>query len=849
MASIVALTPDPVIPGTLGSVVGRRSGGRLLAAAAAATLLTGALTAAPALAVAPPTANGALADSDRRAGDVASVPASSRRARRALDARLGSNGFVETDRLTGGVYRAGRSDGFLTGASKADPAAIVLDFLRSRPVAFDLDAEDVDRLSLDYRYVSFEGVTHLYFVQASRGVPAYDTGVDAHVTQDGRIVSISARAVPGFAVASGSAAISAGEALAEAKRNVRGDTRAPSARTRQNAERETFFSNGDRASLVVLADPNGEDDLGWKVIAGGADGILYEVVVNARSGSVVARRSLTDFMANASVYDNYPGAPGGGSAVTFDLEAPESGAWTAFAGTPRTKLDGNNVHAYADVNDNDIAGPTEEVPANDGVNWIYARAPFTQAGCPPVGCSWNSTNTATRATNKNQVTTEVFYLINRFHDWLLAPPVGFDEASRNFEQVNSSAQGLGNDRVRAEVNDGADLNDPNHENNANFATPPDGFAPRMQMYFTSVGGQSMNTGDDASVVLHEYTHGLTNRLVGNGFGLTALQSRAMGEGWSDWYALDYLVANDFEADTSAPAELKTARHSFPPNGVRTEGTDCPIGASAASCPGTAAAGAGGYTFGDLGKIGPPGKVHGNGEIWAQTLWDLRSRLGSSVARGLVTGGLRLSPNAPSYLTMRDSILQADQTIYAGAHYDTVWQVFAARGMGFYASTPGAGTEIGNEDFSLPPIQSPPGSGVGGTGGGGGGGGDGMGTSGAADGTVSPRLTFSKRGPISVSSRGAFRFSFLASPVGTTGTATFDSANAVASAKKKRKLRLGRKSFTAPTNGQVKLKLKLSEKNLAVLRKRKRLSTVVKVQFGASSLTKTFSLKAPKRKRR
>ena len=36
----------------------------------------------------------------------------------------------------------------------------------------------------------------------------------------------------------------------------------------------------------------------------------------------------------------------------------------------------------------------------------------------------------------------------------------------------------------------------------------------------------------ADVVYHEYTHGPSNRLVGNGAGLTAFQSQAMGEGWS-----------------------------------------------------------------------------------------------------------------------------------------------------------------------------------------------------------------------------------------------------------------------------------------------------------------------------
>ena len=38
---------------------------------------------------------------------------------------------------------------------------------------------------------------------------------------------------------------------------------------------------------------------------------------------------------------------------------------------------------------------------------------------------------------------------------------------------------------------------------------------------------------------------------------------------------------------------------------------------------------------------------------------------------LVTGGLRLSPNNPSFLETRDAIIQADQVL-GGTHYDALW---------------------------------------------------------------------------------------------------------------------------------------------------------------------------------
>ena len=55
-----------------------------------------------------------------------------------------------------------------------------------------------------------------------------------------------------------------------------------------------------------------------------------------------------------------------------------------------------------------------------------------------------------------------------------------------------------------------------------MATPPDGQAPTMQMYLFHQPGTTYpaedpfiasNGGDEADIVYHEYTHGLSNRLV------------------------------------------------------------------------------------------------------------------------------------------------------------------------------------------------------------------------------------------------------------------------------------------------------------------------------------------------
>ena len=70
-----------------------------------------------------------------------------------------------------------------------------------------------------------------------------------------------------------------------------------------------------------------------------------------------------------------------------------------------------------------------------------------------------------------------------------------------------------------------------------------------------------NGGDEAAVVYHEYTHGLSNRLVIDATGNSTLgggQAGSMGEAWSDWYALDFLVGQGQFTDTPADGERLTS---------------------------------------------------------------------------------------------------------------------------------------------------------------------------------------------------------------------------------------------------------------------------------------------------
>ncbi|KAJ3193586.1 hypothetical protein HDU67_005047, partial [Dinochytrium kinnereticum] len=131
-------------------------------------------------------------------------------------------------------------------------------------------------------------------------------------------------------------------------------------------------------------------------------------------------------------------------------------------------------------------------------------------------------------------TANAFYMVNMYHDLLYR--YGFTEASANFQFDNFGKGGLGGDGVIANVQ--ADFG----TNNAFFGTPPDGSSGEMYMLIFDITDPRTDSDLDNGIVIHELTHGLSNRLTGgtgNANCLQTLESAGMGEGWSDtlgWWA-------------------------------------------------------------------------------------------------------------------------------------------------------------------------------------------------------------------------------------------------------------------------------------------------------------------------
>jgi len=449
-----------------------------------------------------------------------------------MRSELGDQGIVEMDPLTGTPRQVARLDGFLTGPSRKPAVRVARDYLKAHA---DLFGVDPATLALNRDYVDIAGTHHLSFLQRVGDVPVFGNGIRADVARNGALIQMTGSPVRQMPATLGAAKLTAGQALETARKDAR----------------ESRSTTSDKAHLVAFPTVAGLR-LGYQTLTMQA-GFLH--VVDAQSGRVLYRQNLTqkDAGPDALVWDNYPGAPAGGRQRPVSL-----GKWIS----PYARnLTGNSSHVFSDLNDNNVADPGEEVGQSSPGHFKYPLKKFSGELCTAqFQCTWDPFVAYSWQANRAMDATQLLYFTSVFHDHLLAAPIGFTRAAGNFETRDG-------DPVQVNDLDGANTDngfpDGNHVDNANMATPPDGTPPTMQMYLQPAANTPVaddpyvpsDVGNEASSVYHEYTHGLSNRLVVDAAGVSTLngpQSGAMGEAWSDWYAYDYLQSVGLEKDTRKP---------------------------------------------------------------------------------------------------------------------------------------------------------------------------------------------------------------------------------------------------------------------------------------------------------
>ena len=587
---------------------------------------------------------------------------------------------------------------FLTGPAQGDPLDIALEYLREPKNYVDHKGTDFDDPQVTSRYVSkHNGVTHINLRQRHQGIEVYNGDISVNIMPDGSIINLH----NGF-VADLAAEVNRLDPVLSAEKAVRGAAALYQLKSALPLKelpieepdvvaREHLFGGGEISQdpipvkLVFVPLPEGTTRLAWNTVIRFPDNVRWlDLNVDAETGELLSEANWING-ANYNVYPKPVESPAhGGRQVLVDPHHTSASpfGWhdtNGVAGAEFTDTRGNNVNAQEDADDNNTGGLRPDGGAS--LNFDFA----VDLGQAPT-------------TYQDAVIANLFYWNNIVHDvfW----HYGFDEAAGNFQENNYGNGGLGGDPVEADAQDGSGTN------NANFGTPPDGSNPRMQMYIWTYTTPNRDSSFDNGVIIHEYGHGISNRLTGgaaNASALQANQSRGMGEGWSDFLGLA-LTAE--AADTATQGRgIGTYVLGQPPTGAGIRPyrytTDMSVNPQ---------------TFGDLngGGLSVP---HGIGSVWCTTLWEVYWALvgahgydtdlytgtgGNNLAIQLIIDGMKLQPSNPTYLEARDAIIQADQVNNAGANYDLIWAAFAKRGMGFSADDGGDPNSLAvTEAFDVP----------------------------------------------------------------------------------------------------------------------------------------------------
>jgi len=230
---------------------------------------------------------------------------------------------------------------------------------------------------------------------------------------------------------------------------------------------------------------------------------------------------------------------------------------------------------------------------------------------------------------------------------------------------------------------------------------------------TAINGTLQSSGNlveldgdfDNGIVAHEYGHGISNRLTGGASNSNCLSNdEQMGEGWSDWFGLMLTIEpGDIGTDIRGIGTYAIGEPTNG-NGIRPAPYSTDLGVN-------------NFTYDATNNTGAISQPHGIGFVWCTMLWDLTWALidiygydtdmyngsgGNNIAMSLVVEALKLQSCNPGFVDGRDAILQADQILYNGDHECLIWQVFAARGLGFSADQGSANSRTDQtEAFDLP----------------------------------------------------------------------------------------------------------------------------------------------------
>lgn len=358
---------------------------------------------------------------------------------------------------------------------------------------------------------------------------------------------------------------------------------------------------------------------------------------------------------------------------------PSPFTWESDGTTSYTATEGNNGFAQANW-EGDSSYLSDYRPSSTGGNFAF-------------GLDLTNPNPKTYA---NASVTQLWYTANLYHDLLYN--LGFTEAAGNFETNNNGKGGKGNDAVILNSQDAAGTD------NADFAIPADGSQPRMRMFIWDYSTPHRDCAFDAGVIIHEYTHGLSNRLTGgpaNVACLNVLEAGGMGEGWGDFVAIAIHVKTSDTRNRAYPLGDWIYNNAA---GIRNYLYSTSLSTNPLTYAGTNSL----------------NEVYAIDTLWATILYEVLWNLvdihgitatrkpvfsgkiptdGRFLAMKLVVDGMALQPCNPTTPQATDAIIDADTALTGGVNKCALWTAFAKRGSGANAKR-NSGTNR-KEGYTIP----------------------------------------------------------------------------------------------------------------------------------------------------
>ncbi|WP_019812261.1 M36 family metallopeptidase [Saccharomonospora halophila] len=604
-----------------------------------------------------------------------------------LTREVGNGTRVTWDSRFGTPRSIRRPGGWLTTPSDADAESVARSFLHDNRALFGFSAEHIDALDVTSTHELPGTGTHVVtFTQTFDGVPAVRGGhLGVAVSSDGRVLSYSGAAARATSL-TGSHELTAADALELTAAEFAPEVTFTPERAGERAGFDVFARGpfGGESYVRRAAFPTDTGAVpAYQVLFVSASNAAWQTVVDAGTSEILHRASLVAHDSEGTVYENHPGADEGGQPVIKPFGPTEQSPSgyvdpTGVAGVSGPTTAGNNANAYA--NYSNFIAPADQAPRP-----VSPTAQFNYSYAENWARSEGRTTPPSYAQDLDPAATNLFWHHNRIHDEFYE--LGFTETAGNFQVDNHGRGGKAGDPILGLVHAGAVSGGaPTYtgRDNAYMLTLPDGLPPWSGMFLwepinDAFEGPYSDGNFDAGVIEHEYAHGLSNRYVsGEDNALNTHQSGSMGEGWGDWYALNYLYGNGL-AERPVVGEYVTGNAD---RGIRNWDYDTNP-----------------TTFADIGYDLGGAEVHSDGEIWTATLWDMRTALvdeygeaeGGEIAARIVTDAMPLSPPDPSFVDMRDAIRSAlDNRYHSRTDYativDLVFGAFASRGLGVHAST-------------------------------------------------------------------------------------------------------------------------------------------------------------------